>query len=245
MQKDFYRSRFWVARGVRGAGFTLIEIMVVVAIIGIVAALAVPGISATMRASRASGAARDMADLIGFARSEAIRDGVNQVVVFNVAALASVSDMPVSAAGNLANPAGAGEEMMAMRFRDANGDGVPSGGEVRGEVPFNADLVFGAASVGGVSAPYDIGNTSSFAANGTSFVDASGGENWIGFMFLPDGLPRSFSINGAGTPATIGGVGTGGGAVYFELADPPRSYAIQVSAGGAVVVSRYGGGAWK
>lgn len=244
MQNDTKNFPDSALRGARASGFTLLEMMVVVAIIGIAAVLAVPNINAMMRASRATTAARDMADLISIARSEAIRDGVNQVVIFNVGGLASVSGMPTSGGGNLNHPA-TGQELMAMRFRDANGDGVPNGGEVRSGVPFNPELVFGANNVGGVAAPHDAGDSSNFATQGITFVDAAGDDDWIGFMFTPDGLPRSFKVNGSGSAATIGGVGTGGGAVYFELADPPRTYAVQVSAGGALVVSRFGGGEWK
>lgn len=246
MQNKVFSPRNSALRGMHSAGFTLVEAMIVVAIIGIAAAIAISNIAPMMRASRATTAARDISDLISLARSEAIRDGVNQVVIFNVGGLGSVSGMPTSGGGNLNHPGGAGQEMMAMRFRDANGDGIPTSAEVRGGVSFNEDLTFGANNAAG-PAPHDAGDTADFATNGITFVDAAGDDDWVGFLFTPDGLPRSFKVNGAGNAATIGGVGTGGGAVYFELADPPRTYAIQVSAGGSIVVSRYeaGQGVWK
>jgi prepilin-type N-terminal cleavage/methylation domain-containing protein len=59
----------------RSAGFTLLEMMVVVTIIGVVTALAAPAISRAMAISRADRANHDVVRLMRFARSQSIAYG--------------------------------------------------------------------------------------------------------------------------------------------------------------------------
>lgn len=59
----------------RRAGFTLVEIMVVVGILSIVAMLAIPAFHSTGDEQKVEGAAREIADALACARSEALKAG--------------------------------------------------------------------------------------------------------------------------------------------------------------------------
>ena len=54
-------------------GFTLIELMVVVAVIGVIALVAIPGMQMLTNASRLNGAASELTAALQLARSEAVR----------------------------------------------------------------------------------------------------------------------------------------------------------------------------
>jgi type IV fimbrial biogenesis protein FimT len=60
---------------IRASGFTLIELMVTIAIAAILLALAAPNFSDTIKASRTSSQIRELASALTYARSEAIARG--------------------------------------------------------------------------------------------------------------------------------------------------------------------------
>jgi prepilin-type N-terminal cleavage/methylation domain-containing protein len=64
-------------------GFSLIEVLIVIAIIGIVSAIAVPNMTIMMRSYRLKSAANDLASTLQLARMTAIAQNSNSVVTFN------------------------------------------------------------------------------------------------------------------------------------------------------------------
>jgi prepilin-type N-terminal cleavage/methylation domain-containing protein len=67
----------------RRAGFTLVELAIVVSLIAVGAALGVPMLSQFFTDMRLKAAARDAADALRVARSEAIRSGVQHMVLLS------------------------------------------------------------------------------------------------------------------------------------------------------------------
>jgi len=60
---------------INSLGFTLVELMITVAIVGIVAALGIPSFQEMLRQNRASSLANELAASLNLARSEAIKQG--------------------------------------------------------------------------------------------------------------------------------------------------------------------------
>lgn len=76
----------------RSAGFTLIELMVTIAIAAILLALAYPSFTASMRANRVTAATNQMLATINFARAEALRSKSTARICPNAGGIACGTD---------------------------------------------------------------------------------------------------------------------------------------------------------
>jgi prepilin-type N-terminal cleavage/methylation domain-containing protein len=216
----------------RKTGFTLIEVMTIVAIIGVMSALALSVVGRRLGDQRAKAAVRSLANLFQLARTEAIRTGVNHVVFVQL----DPADDPLLDK--------AGTPVAALLIADADADGIPDAGEYKASVPFDAtgSLSWGSsfAAVGSHTAPND--NTGgTFPATDPNFACCTfqdpGGNDARAVVFLPDGLPRAFSTG----PFAMGTIGGGGGAVY--VTSGTRDYAVVLAPLGSARVHAWNRGA--
>jgi prepilin-type N-terminal cleavage/methylation domain-containing protein len=215
----------------RRTAFTLFEVMIVVAIIGIVAAAAIPGFRGYQRNQAMRAAVRSGLGLFSRAKSLALAENRNHVVLFNV---------------------GPGTDICGNPIVDVNGnpapilvidDGPPGTGNCcidPGELvesltlsPYltaTASVTWGAA-LAGAPAPLDVGGATSWATTGSSFRTPAGLPA-RGVLFRTDGVPVTFS-----NACVLGTTGGGGGALYVTNND--RDYAIVLSPIGAASIERW------
>lgn len=110
------------------SGFTIVELMIAVAIIGVVATFALPSFTSMVRDNRISTQSSDLIVDIAFARSEAARLGVKVTLCISA---------------DLAICAGSGTDWRVGRiiFSDVDGDGVVDAGDtiLRKREPLSGD----------------------------------------------------------------------------------------------------------
>lgn len=221
-----------MARRRRKSGFTLIEVMIIIAVVGVMSGLALTVIGRRVGDQRAKAAVRSVSNLMQVARIESIRTGVNHVVYFQL----DPADDPL-----LDNT---GVAVAALLIADADGDGIADAGEYKASVPFDStnSLSWGStyAAVGSDAAPNDNpGGT--FPATNPDFscctFQTPGGGDARAVVFLPDGMPRAFSTG----PFAMGPVGGGGGAVY--VTSGTRDYAVVLTPLGSARVHSWNRGA--
>ncbi len=218
------------------AGFTLVEIMIVIAIIGAVAALGTPAMDRFFVDLRTRAAARDTADAMRIARAEAIRTGDAHILFFSAAASGGppATDPAGTALG--ADLGAGGGPFPILTLRDLGGSArncLIDGVETWEGTPAQRDVAWGSTLSGTTSVPSDTGLADH--SSGSSFRTPAGAAvTWVAFG--PDGVPVGFDA-----ACTVGGVGSGGGAIY--LTNGRRDYAIVLSPLGSVRVHTWNAGA--
>jgi prepilin-type N-terminal cleavage/methylation domain-containing protein len=216
----------------RRGGFTILELMVAIAILGIFALIGGIAIQSSLGEARAKGAVRNFADLLMLARTEAIRTGDSHVVFF-----------AQDAEGN-ALTGTSGQAAAALLIRDLDGDGRVDAGEKIASVNVDStgSLSWGSvyAAVGSDQAPND-NPAADFPEDDADFLCCSFTEpdgdaaRWV--VFRPDGMPRAFSVG----PFSAGNVASGNGAVY--VTSGARDYAVVLAPLGGVRVHAWARGA--
>ena len=105
----------WNPGGCRHRGFTLVELMIALALLAIVTVVAVPTFTSTINNNRLSSASNDLAAVLQTARMEAVRRGQRVIVC-------------PSANGSTCS--GGAQWTGWLAFADANNDGTPQNAEI-------------------------------------------------------------------------------------------------------------------
>jgi len=204
------------------AGYTLVETVVVVAIIAAVIAVAAPSMRRWGANQRLQGSAAKVSAAYSYARSEAVRSGNIQLVLFQADAQG--------------NALGAGAILVVDDGQPGSSDQncAIDSGEPTKSFTLEDDVSFGVSQASSkVSA--DAG--ASTVTAGSTFEDAGGSAaTWV--LFRPEGRPLAFSSD-----CTVGAPGSGGGGVY--LTNGSRDTAAVLTPLGAVRLHRWDRSAWS
>lgn len=217
----------------RRAGFSMLELVVALAIVGALAAAGVPRIQQFVANQRAKSAARSVADAFLLARSEAIRTGDAHIVFLSAAASGNPPATDPGGTGLGSDPRGGTWPVIVLD------DGAPGSwncridaGEGRSEIASETGVSWGYSLSGGAPAPGD--DTGADPATGATFEYRDAPVTWV--LFRGDGIPLTFDA-----ACNLGTIGSGGGAVY--LTNGSRDYAVVLSPLGAVRVHAFDAGA--
>jgi len=225
------------------SGFTMLEMMIAVAIIGVLVAVAAPSFQYMRLNSKTKATARSVADMLDFARSKAMQTGDPHLVFFGL-------DMD---GDPYVFPNGDVSAMFVLH--DIDTPVVPAncrrdGGETVYALPqLEVDVALRRSNgdppvLAVVPILGDVGDQAGVPINGMSFTLPNGGPAaWI--IFGKDGIPRRFNAGADCDPESETEIGRGGGAVYVVGAIngssdvTGRQYAVELTPMGGVKIHRY------
>lgn len=205
-------------------GFSLIEILIVVAIIGVLALISVPSFQSWQTTQRARSAARTVGDALTAARHGAIRTSIRHVVFLRIAGVGTTDPSGT----DLLDASGLPVDVTLLQ--DDDGDCYIDAGEPIAYFPFDSGIRFG-PSAATVKAPADTAAPS--MATGVTFSNPespAAALRWV--MFRPDGIPVAFSGDLVSGCDTVGTTGSGGGGIYLTNGD--RDFAVVMAPLGGV-----------
>ncbi len=195
-------------------GFTLLEMMVVVAIVAITSAMAVPAWNNIQDNARLNAAARNVANAFDYARSQSIVSESTHIVFFQQGA----------GTDNCGNAIGA--PMVVLN--DLDNDCCIDGGE-NNALYFTDPREILRVNWGSAFAPAQVAQDAGTGpfATGSSFTDQAGVAR-TGVAFRADGVPVGFT-----NACVLGQVGTGAGGIYITGTDaggrPSKDVAVVLS----------------
>lgn len=180
------------------AGFTMTELMIVVAVIGIFASMAVPATDNWMSSQRLRSSGRAVASAMSYARSETVRSGDIHMVFFG-------QDTATNA---LVGPNGNTVDVLVINDgRPGVSNCAVDAGEAVIGVEFEEGVTWGSADA---SAKVATDSGGGVQTSGSTFLDTAGNPGrWV--MFLPEGIPLAFDAGCA-----LGELGTGAGGIYLN-----------------------------
>jgi prepilin-type N-terminal cleavage/methylation domain-containing protein len=229
-RRIFERSRSCVRNSDRpasSAGFTLIEIVVAVAIASVLVAVAIPATGDYRAKQRLNASARSVAKAFSVARGEAARTGDVHLVFFGTDTAGSSLTYKGPAADIVVVNDGAPGEALQNCSIDS--------GETVAGWSLETGVVAGNTGAGTTKATNDGGAGS--MSSGSTFTQPGGAAaNWV--MFLPRGVPVSFKSD-----CTTGANASGGGAIY--LTNGKHDAAVVLTPLGANRQYRWSGAAWQ
>jgi len=225
------------------AGFSMLELLTVVAIIGIAAAMAVPSFNAMRDNGRLRGQMREIANVLQVARQRASTTGNNHIVYLSTN---GGTDLCGNAFPVDTNTTGFPIPVVLIDDGPPGGGGnccIDPGETIEVVMPlFNRNW---GARAGLPQVTEDGGTGNHFV--GSTFTRPAGGAQAHAVLFRPDGVPVAL-----GPACTTGTMGTGAGGVYLRAtnANQARDYAVVMTALGAVKIYAWdpsqagGAGAW-
>jgi type IV fimbrial biogenesis protein FimT len=166
----------------RSAGFTLIEVMVVVAIIAILATLAVPSFARLIASTAVSGHVNTFMADARYARSEAMKRGRSVTMCR--------SDAPESSAPTCSSVGGTDWSNGWLIFIDTNSNGAFNGGEVLLRIQPQVSNSGGIATTGGAFNTFTYGPLGRSNNNGTLLVKGKGDFSGVNRNLIIDTVGR-------------------------------------------------------